>query len=57
MAGALWSDSVLQALYDAVHAAALSLAGATSLLHEAKVDVVRAPTDMRAWAPRTSSSP
>ncbi len=43
MAGALWSDSVLQSLYDAVHAAALSLAGATSLLHEAKVDVVTVP--------------
>ncbi len=43
MAGALWSDSVLQVLYDAVHAAALSLAGATSLLHEAKVDVVTVP--------------
>jgi hypothetical protein len=43
VAGALWSDSVLQALYDAVHAAALSLAGATSLLHEAKVDIVTVP--------------
>ncbi len=43
VAGALWSDSVLQVLYDAVHAAALSLAGATSLLHEAKVDVVTVP--------------
>ncbi len=43
LAGALWSDSVLQVLYDAVHAAALSLAGATSLLHEAKVDVVTVP--------------
>ncbi len=43
VAGALWSDSVLQSLYDAVHAAALSLAGATSLLHEAKVDVVTVP--------------
>ncbi len=43
LAGALWSDSVLQSLYDAVHAAALSLAGATSLLHEAKVDVVTVP--------------
>ena len=36
-----WSDSVLQALYDAVHAAALTTAGATSLMHEAKVDIVR----------------
>ncbi len=43
VAGGLWSDSVLQSLYDAVHAAALSLAGATSLLHEAKVDVVTVP--------------
>jgi phage-related protein (TIGR01555 family) len=43
LAGAPWSDSVLQALYDAVHAAALCLAGATSLLHEAKVDVVTIP--------------
>ncbi len=34
---------VLQSLYDAVHAAALSGAGATSLLHEAKVDVVTVP--------------
>ncbi len=39
----LWSDSVLQALYDAVHGAALATAGATSLLHEAKVDVVTVP--------------
>ena len=38
-----WSDSVLQALYDAVHAAALTVAGATSLMHEAKVDVVTVP--------------
>ena len=38
-----WSDSVLQALYDAVHAAALTTAGATSLMHEAKVDVVTVP--------------
>ena len=34
---------MLQSLYDAVHAAALSLAGATSLLHEAVVDVVTVP--------------
>ncbi len=34
---------MLQVLYDAVHAAALSLAGATSLLHEAKVDIVTVP--------------
>ncbi|RYB03241.1 DUF1073 domain-containing protein [Lichenibacterium ramalinae] len=38
-----WSDSVLQALYDAVHAAALTTAGATSLMHEAKVDIVTVP--------------
>ena len=31
-----WSDSVLQVLYDV----ALTQAGATSLMHEAKVDVV-----------------
>ena len=43
-----WSDSVLQALYDAVHAAALTTAGATSLMHEAKVDIVRAPKDISA---------
>ena len=34
---------MLQALYDAVHAVALTLAGATSLMHEAKVDVVTVP--------------
>ena len=39
----LWSDSVLQALYDAVHAVALTAAGATSLVHEAKVDIVTVP--------------
>ena len=39
----VWSDSVLQALYDAVHAVALTTAGATSLMHEAKVDVVTVP--------------
>ena len=36
----MWSDSVLQVLYDAIHAVALTTAGATSLMHEAKVDVV-----------------
>ena len=40
---ALWSDSVLQTLYDAVHAVALTAAGATSLMHEAKVDIVTVP--------------
>jgi len=39
----VWSDSVLLALYDAVHAVALTTAGATSLMHEAKVDVVTVP--------------
>ena len=38
-----WSDSVLQVLYDAIHAVALTQAGATSLMHEAKVDVVTVP--------------
>ena len=41
--GTPWSDSVLQVLYDAVHAVALTTAGATSLMHEAKVDVVTVP--------------
>ena len=39
----LWSDSVLTALYDAIHAVALTTTGATSLMHEAKVDVVTVP--------------
>ncbi len=34
---------MLLALYDAVHAVALTTAGATSLMHEAKVDVVTVP--------------
>ncbi len=34
---------MLQVLYDAVHAVALTTAGATSLMHEAKVDVVTVP--------------
>ena len=38
-----WSDSVLQVLYDAVHAVALTTGSATSLMHEAKVDVVTVP--------------
>ena len=41
--GSVWSDSVLQAPHDAIHAVALTLAGATSLMHEAKVDVVTVP--------------
>ena len=44
LAGAdTWSDSVLVALYDAIHAVALTTTGATSLVHEAKVDVVTVP--------------
>ena len=39
----VWSDSVLQTLYDTIHAVALTTAGATSLMHEAKVDVVTVP--------------
>ncbi len=39
----VWSDSILQTLYDAIHAVALTTAGATSLMHEAKVDVVTVP--------------
>ena len=38
-----WSDSVLQTLYDAIHAVALTTTGATSLMHEAKVDIVTVP--------------
>ena len=38
-----WSDSVLQGLYDAIHAVAVTHAGATSLVHEAKVDIVTVP--------------
>ena len=36
LAGTVWSDSVLLALYDAIHAVALTMAGATSLMHEAR---------------------
>ena len=43
MGADLWSDSVLTALYDAIHAVALTTTGATSLMHEAKVDVVTVP--------------
>ena len=39
----LWSDSVLTALCDAIYAVALTTTGATSLMHEAKVDVVTVP--------------
>ena len=43
MGADLWSDSVLTALYDAIHAVAITTTGATSLMHEAKVDVVTVP--------------
>ncbi len=43
LGASVWSDSVLLALYDAIHAVALTTAGATSLMHEAKVDVVTVP--------------
>ncbi len=39
----LWSDSLLQTLYDAIHGVALTTTGATSLIHEAKVDIVTVP--------------
>lgn len=38
-----WGDSVLMAMYDAIHHAALSQAGIAELIHEAKVDVIRVP--------------
>lgn len=38
-----WGDSVLMAMYDAVHHAALSQAGIAELIHEAKVDVIQIP--------------
>ena len=38
-----WSDRVLQVLYDAIHAVALTTTGATSLMHDAKVDIVTMP--------------
>ena len=34
----LWSDSLLQTLYDAIHGVALTTTGATSLIHEARAD-------------------
>ncbi len=43
LGASVWSDSVLLALYDAIHAVAVTTAGATSLMHEAKVDVVTVP--------------
>jgi phage-related protein (TIGR01555 family) len=36
-----WGDSVLQVVYSAIHAAALSSAGIAALIHEAKVDVIK----------------
>jgi phage-related protein (TIGR01555 family) len=36
-----WGDSILQVVYSALHAAALSHTGISELIHEAKVDVVR----------------
>lgn len=38
-----WGDSVLEAVYDAVHHAALSNAGIAGLIHEAKLDVIKIP--------------
>jgi hypothetical protein len=38
-----WGDSVLMAMYDAIHHAALSTAGIAELIHEAKVDVIKVP--------------
>jgi phage-related protein (TIGR01555 family) len=38
-----WGDSVLQAIYDAVHNAALAQESVSSLLHEAKIDVMSIP--------------
>lgn len=38
-----WGDSVLQAVWDAVHHAGLTAQGIASLVHEAKVDVIKIP--------------
>ncbi|WP_022697913.1 anti-CBASS protein Acb1 family protein [Euryhalocaulis caribicus] len=38
-----WGDSILQSVNDAVHNAALASQGIASLIHEAKVDVIRVP--------------
>lgn len=38
-----WGDSVLQIIYDAVHHAALANSGIASLIHEAKIDVIKVP--------------
>lgn len=36
-----WGDSILQVVHDAIHNAALSMAGTSELVHEAKVDIVK----------------
>ena len=36
-----WGDSILQVVYDAVHNAALAMAGTSELVHEAKVDIIK----------------
>lgn len=36
-----WGDSLLQVVYDALHAAALSHTGIAELIHEAKIDVIK----------------
>lgn len=38
-----WGDSVLAAVYDAIHHAALAQGGIAELIHEAKVDVIHIP--------------
>lgn len=39
-----WGDSVLAAIYDAIHNAALSQTGIAELVHETKVDVISIPS-------------
>lgn len=38
-----WGNSVLQHTYDAIHHAALTAEGVASLVHEAKVDIMKVP--------------
>ncbi|MGJ0397423.1 MAG: DUF1073 domain-containing protein [Methylocystis sp.] len=38
-----WGDSLLQTVYDAVHAVSLSATGIATLVHEAKTDVINVP--------------
>lgn len=38
-----WGDSILMAMYDAIHHAALTQTGIAELIHEAKVDVISIP--------------